>query len=46
MEQQQVTIRIFGRDGEPFDRQDYYESVFNLDLKGGLVFWIEKDPVY
>lgn len=46
MEQQLVKIKIFGRDGEPFDEQAYYESFFNLDLKEGFVFWNEKDPDY
>lgn len=46
MEQQLVKIKIFGRDGEPFDEQAYYESFLNLDLKEGFVFWNEKDPDY
>lgn len=46
MEQQLVKIKIFGRDGEPFDEQAYYESFLNLDLKEGIVFWNEKDPDY
>lgn len=46
MEQQLVKIKIFGRDGDPFDEQAYYESFFNLDLKEGFVFWNEKDPDY
>lgn len=46
MEQHPVKIKIFGRDGEPFDEQAYYESFFNLDLKESFVFWNEKDPDY
>lgn len=46
MEQQPVKIKIFGHDGEPFDEEAYYESFFNLDLKGGFVFWNEKDQDY
>jgi hypothetical protein len=46
MEQQPVKIKIFGRDGEPFDQDAYYESYFNLDLKNGFVFWNEKDQEY
>jgi hypothetical protein len=46
MEAEPVKIKIFGRDGEPFIEDDYYESFFNLDLKNGLVFWNEKDQEY
>jgi hypothetical protein len=46
MEQEPVKIKIFGRDGEPFDEDAYYESFFNLDLKAGFVFWNEKDHDY
>jgi hypothetical protein len=46
MAREPVKIKIFGRDGEPFDEDAYYESFFNLDLKGGLVFWNEKDQDY
>lgn len=41
-----VKIKIFGRDGEPFDEDAYYESFFNLDLYKGYVYWNEKDPDY
>jgi hypothetical protein len=46
MEGEPVKVKIFGRDGEPFDQNVYYESFFNLDLKNGLVFWNEKDQDY
>jgi hypothetical protein len=46
MEQEPIKIKLFGRDGEPFDEDAYYESFFNLDLGNGLVFWNEKDPDY
>lgn len=46
MEREPVKIKIFGRDGEPFDEEAYYESFFNLDLKHGFVFWNEKDQSY
>ncbi len=41
-----VKIKIFGKDSEPLNEDDYYESFFNLDLKNGFVFWNEKDPDY
>lgn len=46
MEREPVKIKIFGHDGEPIDEDVYNESFFNLDLKGGFVFWNEKDPGY
>ena len=39
-------LKIFGRDGEPFDENAYYESFFNVDIPDKLVFWNEKDPDY
>jgi hypothetical protein len=41
-----VKIKIFGRDGEPFDQNAYYESFFNVDLANGFVNWNEKDQEY
>ncbi|MGH7976769.1 MAG: hypothetical protein ACREDS_02250 [Limisphaerales bacterium] len=41
-----VKIKIFGRDGEPFDESVYNESFFNLDLANGFVNWNEKDQEY
>ncbi|MCB1099919.1 MAG: hypothetical protein KDN22_30410 [Verrucomicrobiae bacterium] len=41
-----VKFKIFGRDGEPFDEQSYYESFFNVDLPNRLIFWNEKDQDY
>lgn len=41
-----VKLKIFGRDGEPFDEEFYYESFFNVDLPHRLIFWNEKDPDY
>lgn len=46
LETDEVKIKIFGRDGEPFVEEDYFESFFNVDLSGGFVFWNEKDPDY
>jgi hypothetical protein len=46
MESEPVKLKIFGKDGEPFDQDAYYESFFNVDLPNGLVFWNEKDPDY
>lgn len=46
MEREPVKIKIFGRDGEPFVEDAYYESFFNLDLKNGFVYWNEKDQDY
>lgn len=43
---QAVKIKIFGRDGEPFDESAYYESFFYVDLAKGIVCWNEKDPDY
>jgi hypothetical protein len=41
-----VKIKIFGRDGEPFDESVYNESFFNIDLASGFVNWNEKDQEY
>lgn len=41
-----VKIKLFGRDGEPFDQTAYYESFFNIDLVNGFVAWNEKDQEY
>lgn len=41
-----VKLKLFGRDGEPFDEDAYYESFFNVDLPSGYVSWNEKDPDY
>jgi hypothetical protein len=46
MESEPVNLKIFGKDGEPFDEDAYYESFFNVDLPNGFVFWNEKDPDY
>lgn len=48
MREEQVRIKIFGRDDEEqYDLdQDYNESFFNLDLKNGFVYWNEKDESY
>jgi hypothetical protein len=46
MESGAVKLKIFGKDGEPFDEAAYYESFFNVDLPNGFVFWNEKDPEY
>jgi hypothetical protein len=41
-----VKIKLFGRDGEPFDQDAYYESFLNVDLANGFVNWNEKDQEY
>jgi hypothetical protein len=46
MESEPVKLKIFGKDGEPFDEEAYYESFFNVDLPNQFVFWNEKDPDY
>jgi hypothetical protein len=46
MEREAVKLKIFGKDGEPFDQDAYYESFFNIDLPNGFVYWNEKDPDY
>jgi hypothetical protein len=43
---QPVKMKLFGRDAEPFDPDQYYESFFNVDLANGFVSWNEKDPEY
>lgn len=44
--QETVDLKIFGRDDEPIDEKNYYESYFNVDFAGGFVYWKEKDPDY
>ncbi len=46
MENEPVRLKIFGKDGEPFDENAYYESFFNVDIPNGFVNWNEKDPDY
>ena len=41
-----VKLKLFGKDGEPFDENAYYESFFNVDLANRVVYWNEKDPDY
>lgn len=41
-----VKLKLFGKDGEPFDENAYYESFFNVDLASRMVYWNEKDPDY
>ncbi len=41
-----IKLKLFGRDDEPFEEDDYYESFFNVDLANKLVFWNEKDSDY
>lgn len=45
-ERDAVKLKLFGRDGEPFDETAYYESFFNVDFANGFVFWNEKDQEY
>ena len=44
--QDSAFFTLFGKDGEPFDEDVYYESFFNVDLPNGSVYWNEKDPDY
>jgi hypothetical protein len=47
MEIEPIKIKLFGRDSdEEIERDEYFESFFNLDLVSGFVFWNEKDPDY
>lgn len=46
LEKETVKIKLFGKDKETDEEDDYYESFFNLDLPNGLVFWNEKDQGY
>lgn len=41
-----VRLKLFGRDGEPFEEDDYYESFFHVDLPNGTAAWNEKDSDY
>lgn len=41
-----VKIKLFGKDAEPLDEDDYYEAFFNVDLANGFVYWNEKDQEY
>ncbi len=47
MESQPIKIKLFGRDSdEEIERDEYFESFFNVDLASGFVFWNEKDSDY
>jgi hypothetical protein len=46
LENECVKLKLFGKDGESFDEDEYYESFFNVDLTNGMVYWNEKDPDY
>ena len=41
-----VMLKLFGKDGEPFNEGAYYESFFNIDLPNRIVYWNEKDSDY
>ncbi len=41
-----VKLKLFGKDGEPFDEDAYYESFFNVDFVNRMVYWNEKDADY
>jgi hypothetical protein len=45
-EKEPVKIKLFGKDKETNDADDYYESFLYLDLSNSLVFWNEKDQDY
>ncbi len=47
MEREPIRIKLFGHDSdEQIERDEYFESFFNLDLRKGFVFWNEKDQDY
>ena len=47
MESGPIKIKLFGRNSdEEIERDEYFESFFNLGLTSGFVFWNEKDPDY
>jgi hypothetical protein len=46
LEKHPVKFKLFGRDEEPFNEDDYYESFFHVDLVNGFAHWNEKDPDY
>jgi hypothetical protein len=46
MDSEPVKLKIFGKDGELFHENAYYESFFNVDLANGFIYWNEKDPDY
>lgn len=46
LERHRVRLKLFGRDGESFIEDEYYESFFNIDFPSGWAFWNEKDPDY
>ena len=46
MAKEPVKLKLFGKDGDPFDESAYYESFFNIDLQNGFAYWNEKDPDY
>ncbi len=47
METEPITIKLFGRDSDDeIERDEYFESFFNIDLASGFVYWNEKDPDY
>ena len=41
-----VNIKIFGNDSKDDNKDDYYESFININMKDGFVFWKEKDVGY
>ena len=41
-----VRLKLFGKDGEPFVEDDYYETFFHVDLMNGKAEWNEKDSDY
>ncbi len=46
LESNAVRIKLFGRDQEEYEEDDYYESFFNVDLPNGFASWNEKDSDY
>ncbi|WP_420008675.1 hypothetical protein [Xanthomonas sacchari] len=46
LSQHRVRMKLFGRDANHFDEDDYYESFFTVDLPNGFVYWNEKDKDY
>lgn len=46
IEREPVKLKLFGRDGDGDEEDEYNESFFNVDLVNGFVFWNEKDQEY
>lgn len=45
-ERERINLKLLGRDNQPFEQEDYYESYFNMDLPNRIVEWKEKGAEY